>query len=166
MAAYNQLLTKDQKLAIKDERIRRKELKERRVLNLERKARLTELGKPKKPLNSYMLFVQEERKHNGGLAKDFKTKYEALSDSQKDAYKQKAATAFAQYKSVLPSHTRYHMNLNQIIWYLSQYNTELTFELKCISIASFRKAIEDWEKKMISKGFSDLISKANTAKPK
>lgn len=112
MTAYNKLVTKDQKLALKEvkikkqyERIVQKDQTKKRALDLQHKRRLNELGKPKRSFNSYMMFVDEQRRQNPGTApKDLKNKYDALTESQKDVYKQKAVAAFAQYKCVFRSH--------------------------------------------------------------
>lgn len=102
--AYKKALTKEQKLAIKDERIRLRELEEERGKKMELKSRLKELGKPKRPNTSFLLFYADEAKKSKTNVKDTKTKYNALSESQKAAYKQKAAVLLEEYRWVITTH--------------------------------------------------------------
>lgn len=91
-------MTKEQKLALKDERIRIKEQKEEREKKLKQKEQLKELGKPKRPTSAFFLFYAEE----AGKAKTntlaAKQKFETLNESQKNVYKQKAAAELTQYR--------------------------------------------------------------------
>lgn len=87
-------------LAIKDERIRMKELKEIREHKLERKNRLKELGKPKRPINAFLQFFREESSKAKINPMDAKTKYDTMNESQKNVYKQKAAVALVEYRYV------------------------------------------------------------------
>lgn len=96
--AYEKSLTKEQKLAIKDERIRLKELKEERANKADLRARLKELGKPKRPVSAFVLFYGDEAKKGKVNVHNAKVKYNALSESQKNAYKQKADAAFDEYR--------------------------------------------------------------------
>lgn len=96
--AYNKALTKEQKLAIKDERIRLKEVEEERAKKLELKNRLKELGKPKRPTTAFLLFYADESKKSKTNVQAIKTKYETLNESQKAVYKQKAAALLEEYK--------------------------------------------------------------------
>lgn len=96
--AYEKSLTKEQKLALKDERIRLKELKEERAVKQEKANRLKELGKPKRPVTAFLLFYADEATKGKVNVHDIKVKYDALSESQKNAYKQKANAALEQYK--------------------------------------------------------------------
>lgn len=96
--SYNETLTKEQKLAIKDERIRLKEVEEERAKKSELKSRLKELGKPKRPTTAFLLFYADESKKSKTNVQSIKTKYSALSESQKTAYKQKAAALLEEYR--------------------------------------------------------------------
>lgn len=96
--AYNKKLTDDQKSAIKDERIRLKELDEKRAKKVELKTLQTKLGKPKQPLSAFLLFHVDESKKSKTTVSSTKTKYDALSEAQKSAYKQKAAALRDEYK--------------------------------------------------------------------
>lgn len=97
-AAYEKSLTKEQKLALKDERIRLKEQSEQRAQNLERKTRLKELGKPKRPMSAFLLFYAELASKTKTSPKEVKVKYDSLNESQKNAYKQKAAALAEEYR--------------------------------------------------------------------
>lgn len=85
-------------MAIKDERIRLKELKEERVKKQELRAQLKELGKPKRPTSAFLLFYAEEATKGKVNVKSVKTKYDTLTESQKNAYKQKANAALDEYR--------------------------------------------------------------------
>lgn len=98
--AYEKSLTKEQKLAIKDERIRLKELKEENAKRAERKIRLRELGKPKRPKTSFILYYIDENSKGKTSMQALKVKYAALNDAQKNAYKQKAAALLEDYRWV------------------------------------------------------------------
>lgn len=96
--SYNKILTKEQKLAIKNERIRIKEVDEERAKKSELKSHLKELGKPKRPTNAFLLYYADESKKSKTNVQTIKTKYGALSESQKAAYKQKAAALLEEYR--------------------------------------------------------------------
>lgn len=98
MEAYNKKLTEDQKLAMKDERIRLKELDEKRAKKLELKERQKKYGKPKMPLSAFFLFHMEESKKSKTNVLSTKAKYDALSETQKSQYIQKAAALRVEYK--------------------------------------------------------------------
>ncbi|XP_055298366.1 transcription factor A, mitochondrial-like [Sitodiplosis mosellana] len=98
---YEKSLTKEQKLAIKDERIRLRELKEDRANKQELRVRLKELGKPKRPSTAYILFYSDEAAKGKVDVKSVKAKYDALNESQKNAYKQKADAASNEYRKAL-----------------------------------------------------------------
>lgn len=83
---------------MKDERIRLREVEEERAKKLERKSRLKELGKPKRPNNAFLLFYADESKKSKTNVKAIKTKYESLNESQKAVYKQKATALLDEYK--------------------------------------------------------------------
>lgn len=100
MEAYNKKLTEDQKLAMKDERIRLKELDEKRAKKLELKERQKKYGKPKMPLSAFLLFHMEESKKSKTNVLSTKAKYDALSETQKSQYIQKAAASRVEYKWV------------------------------------------------------------------
>lgn len=100
--AYEKSLTKEQKLAIKDERIRLRELKEDRASKQELRARLKELGKPKRPKGAFVQFYVDELAKGKVDLKTATTKYNALNESQKSVYKQKADAAFKEYRYVWP----------------------------------------------------------------
>ena len=87
-------------MAIKDERIRLRELKEDREKKQELRARLKELGKPKRPKSAFVLFYVDELAKGKLDAKAATAKYNALNESQKNAYKQKADAAFKEYRYV------------------------------------------------------------------
>lgn len=97
-AAYEKKLTSEQKIALKDERIRMKELKEERAQNAQRKKRLSELGKPKKPLSAFAIFYAELAIKTKTNLMEVRDKYNALSESQKNVYKQKAAALTEEYR--------------------------------------------------------------------
>lgn len=98
LEAYNKNITNEQKLAIKDERIRLKELDEKRAQKLELKSRQMEFGKPKQSLSAFLLFHVEESKKSKTNVRNTKVKYDALNETQKSAYKQKAAALRDEYK--------------------------------------------------------------------
>lgn len=75
-----------------------KELKEERAKKQELKAQLKELGKPKRPVSSFLLFYVEEATKGKVNTKSVKAKYDALTESQKNAYKQKANAALEEYR--------------------------------------------------------------------
>lgn len=97
-AAYEKSLTKEQKLAIKDEQIRLKELKADRASKQELKARLNELGKPKRPSSAFLLFLSDELAKGKANPQSVKAKYNALDESQKNVYKQKSNALMAEYR--------------------------------------------------------------------
>lgn len=96
--AYNEKITNEQKLAIKEERIRLKELDKKRAEKLEMKCRKTKFGKPKHPLSAFLLFYAEESKKSKTNIRNTKVKYDALNETQKSAYKQKATALRDEYK--------------------------------------------------------------------
>lgn len=96
--AHNKTITTEQKLAIKDERIRLKEIDEKRAKKVELKNRRTELGKPKQPLSAFLLFHVEESKKSKTNVHNTKIKYDALNETQKSIYKQKATALRDEYK--------------------------------------------------------------------
>lgn len=96
--AYEKSLTKEQKLALKDERIRLKELESERAKKLELKTHLKKLGKPKRPMNAFLLFHVDETKKTKTNAMNSKAKYYALAESQKTAYTQKATVLLENYR--------------------------------------------------------------------
>lgn len=98
MEAYSKKLTNNQKLAIESERSRLKEIDETRAKKLELKARLTALGKPKKPMPAFFLFHVDELQKSKTNPVNSKAKYDALSDTLKSDYKQKAAVLHDEYK--------------------------------------------------------------------
>lgn len=87
-------------MAIEDERIRLKELSEERAKKSERKNRLSELGKPKRPISAFFLFYSDESKKAKTNAREAKAKYEGLNESQKLAYQQKADASREEYRYV------------------------------------------------------------------
>lgn len=91
-------MTKEQKLALKDERIRLRELKEERAQKAELKFRLKKLGKPNRPLSAFLLFYAEQRKKGKTTATLVKDKWISLDESQKTVYKQKAAVLTEEYR--------------------------------------------------------------------
>lgn len=97
-AEYEKKLTAEQKVALKDERIRMKELKEERAQNAQRKKQLRELGKPKRPLSAFVLFYTELANKSKTNALEVRDKYNALNESQKNVYKQKAASLAEEYR--------------------------------------------------------------------
>lgn len=107
--AYNSRLTNEQKQQLKAERL--KELREKNVTRTvkekvsERKNRLQQLGKPKRPLSSFLLFLSDERKKTSGkiVLSDIKEKWYKLSDAQRSAYVEAAAKSFDAYKYVMQS---------------------------------------------------------------
>lgn len=99
--AYNKKITDEQKLAIKDERIRLKELSEKRAKKMELRNRQTELGKPKRPPSAFLMFHVEESKKAKTDVRNSKIKYDALKETQKIIYKQKAAALHEEYKKSL-----------------------------------------------------------------
>lgn len=96
--AYNKKITKEQKSAIKDERVRLKELDEKLAQKLELKNRQEKFGKPKQPLSAFLLFHVDESKKSKTTVQNTKVKYDALSEAQKSAYKQKASALRDEYK--------------------------------------------------------------------
>lgn len=98
--AYENSLTKDQKLAIKNERNRLKELKEKRSKVQELKNLSIENGKPKRSPGAFLLFFSDEARKAKTNVKDAKVKFEALGESQKNAYAQKAVALREEYKWV------------------------------------------------------------------
>lgn len=98
MEAYNKKITDEQKLAIKDERIRLKELDEKRATKLEVKNRQAKYGKPKQPLSAFLLFHVDESKKAKTNVQATKAKYDALNETQKSVYKQKATALREEYK--------------------------------------------------------------------
>lgn len=98
MEVHNKKITTEQKLAIKGERMRLKELEEKRAKKLELKNRQTELGKPKQPLSAFLLFHVDECKKSKTNVLSTKTKYDALNETQKSIYKQKATALRDEYK--------------------------------------------------------------------
>lgn len=96
--AYNKKLTNEQKLAIKDERVRLKERDEKRAKKLELKSRQEKYGKPKYPASAFILFHIDESKKSKTNVQNSKAKYDALSESQKLAYNQKAVALRDEYK--------------------------------------------------------------------
>lgn len=97
-AAYEKNLTSEQKVALKDERIRMKELKEERAQKAQRKKQLSELGKPKRSPAAFVLFYTELAKKMKTNTIEVRDKYNALSESQKNVYKQKAAALAEEYR--------------------------------------------------------------------
>lgn len=95
--AHDKILTEEQKLAIKDERIRLKEVDEERAKKLEEKNQLKELGKPKRPTAFDLFFIDETKKSQTNVA-TVTSKYRALDDAQKTAYKRKAAANLNEYR--------------------------------------------------------------------
>lgn len=95
---YDKSLTKEQKLALKDERIRLRELKEERAQKAEFKYRLKKLGKPNRPLTAFILFYNEQLKKGKTTPKWLKDTWNSLDESQKNAYKQKAAVLTEEYR--------------------------------------------------------------------
>lgn len=95
---YEKSLTKEQKLALKDERIRLKELKEERAQKAELKFRLNKLGKPKRPLSAFLSFYTEQLKKRKTTSKLVKDQWNSLDESQKTVYKQKAAVLTEEYR--------------------------------------------------------------------
>lgn len=96
--AYDKKITEEQKLAIRDERFRLKEVDEKRAQKLELKNRQEKYGKPKQPLSAFLLFHVEETKKSKTNVQNTKAKYDAMSEAQKSAFKQKAATLRDEYK--------------------------------------------------------------------
>lgn len=83
---------------MKDERIRLKELKEENAKRAELKSRLRELGKPKRPKNAFLLYYIDENSKGKTTIHAVKPKYEALNDTEKMVYKQKAAALIEDYR--------------------------------------------------------------------
>lgn len=98
--AYEKSLTKEQKLAIKDERIRLKELKEENAKRAQLKSRLRELGKPTRPKTSFILYYIDENGKGKTTIQAVKAKYAALNEADKNVYKQKAAALMEDYRWV------------------------------------------------------------------
>lgn len=87
---YLQKLTPEQKKAIKTER---KVLKENREAAAEKKMLKNELqsvGKPKKSVPAFMLFVADKAKNSNVRAKDLKNDWANLNEEQKRSYILKA----------------------------------------------------------------------------
>lgn len=75
-----------------------KELKEERVKKQELKAQLKELGKPKRPVSAFIQFYIEEATKGKVNVKVVKAKYDTLTESQKNAYKEKANAGLEEYR--------------------------------------------------------------------
>lgn len=98
MEVYEKSLSKEQKLAIKDERIRLNEKKAENAKRAEEKTRLKELGKPKRPRNAFILFFLDENSKNKTTLKAVRQKFLALTPSEKKPYEQKAVVLREQYR--------------------------------------------------------------------
>ncbi|PNF23876.1 hypothetical protein B7P43_G13727 [Cryptotermes secundus] len=96
---YNQKLTDEQHEEIKKAKIEIAELKERRLLKKKKK----ELGKPKRPLSAFLLFMTEKKDERGTQSfKDWQiqmqNEWEKLYEEQKSAYMARSRKLFEEYK--------------------------------------------------------------------
>lgn len=96
---YNQLLTDEQHEEIKKAKIDIAESKEKRLLRKKKK----ELGKPKRPLSAFLLFMNGKKDERGTRPfKDWqlflRNEWEKLHEEQKSAYETQSRKSFEEYK--------------------------------------------------------------------
>lgn len=98
---YNRKLTNDQKEAI---RLNAKKARLIKVESREKKAHkndLISLGRPKRPMSTFLMFIEEQQKKSpvkGNLTVYYKDKWSQLSDQQKQPYVKKYEALSCQYK--------------------------------------------------------------------
>lgn len=100
MAEYKSKITKEQTTQFKNELMSLQEDKKIAREKKEQKAHAAELGKPKFPLSSFILFANELR--NNSTTKIHSTevasKWKAFSDAERRIYTDRSTAAFEQYK--------------------------------------------------------------------
>lgn len=99
-AKYLSQLTDEQKEEIRQSRVEKSEEKAKR----EYRKRVKDLGKPKRPLNGFLLYCQEQkpknltRDENRSQIKSLSEQWSKLSETQKEPYQRRAADAVAKYR--------------------------------------------------------------------
>ncbi|XP_055542392.1 transcription factor A, mitochondrial [Wyeomyia smithii] len=98
-AKYLNQLTDQQKDDIRQDRLKKLEEKSRR----EQRKRIKELGKPKRPLNGFLLYVLEQRpknlnrEENSAYLKSMGERWAKMSEAEKEPYNRRAADGLAKY---------------------------------------------------------------------
>lgn len=102
-AAYESQITDDIREQIKSYKNGLTELKEKREI----KKKVESLGKPKRPINAYILYLTEERlnnSHKSGTYREWLTttaeKWKIMSDADKDKYFKSSKAQIQKYKLV------------------------------------------------------------------
>lgn len=100
MKEYENSLSKEQKLAIKEERQRKQEHDETLKINRERKGQLKSLGKPKSPLSPFFVYYSEQSKKSSKPLKSTtaKEQWDKLNDQQRRPFVEKSAASREVYK--------------------------------------------------------------------
>lgn len=99
-AKYLSLLTDKDKEQIRQDRLEKTEEKAKR----EHRKRVKELGKPKRPLNGFLLYCIDQkpknlnREQNRKQIKELAQKWSNMSDSEKEPYNSRGADAKAKYR--------------------------------------------------------------------
>lgn len=99
-AKYLSQLTDDQKEEIRQSRVDKTEEKAKR----EHRKRVKDLGKPKRPLNGFLMYCQDQkpknltRDENRSQIKTLSEKWTKLSEIQKEPYQRRAADALVKYR--------------------------------------------------------------------
>uniref|UniRef100_A0A1Q3F5F9 Putative transcription factor a mitochondrial n=1 Tax=Culex tarsalis TaxID=7177 RepID=A0A1Q3F5F9_CULTA len=99
-AKYLSQLTDEQKEEIRQNRVEKSEVKAKR----EHRKRVKELGKPKRPLNGFLLYCQDQkpknlnREENRSQIKSLSEQWSKLSEAQKEPYQRRAVDAVAKYR--------------------------------------------------------------------
>lgn len=99
-AKYLSQLTDEQKAEIRQTRVEKSEEKAKR----EYRKRVKDLGKPKRPLNGFLLYCQDQkpknlsRDENRSQIKSLSIEWANLNETQKEPYQRRAAEAVAKYR--------------------------------------------------------------------
>lgn len=99
-AKYLSALTEEQKQEIRQARVEKTEEKAKR----EYRRRVKELGKPKRPLNGFLLFCADQKpkqltkEENQSYIKQLAEKWAKMGDTQKEPYTKRAAEALVKYR--------------------------------------------------------------------
>lgn len=99
-AKYLSQLTDEQKDEIRQTRVEKGEEKAKR----EHRKRVKDLGKPKRPLNGFLLYCQDQkpknltRDENRSQIKSLSEQWSKLSEAQKEPYQRRSADAVAKYR--------------------------------------------------------------------